>query len=187
MTIWFGKEKSPGRLGLHFPRGMADLRNGQDGKDLGQRSPVGREGETAGRLQGRNPSALNRQGERLQDLPPEQMAKIFSAVEIYLPEVKDPVLLMVDELTGIEIGLDRKSDIFSYELKIPLIHTNDNPYGIDARPGETIIVEIDVPKMDMDAPSAVRGAGRPMEGGAAWAAAVEAVWPAVRICPVLKI
>ncbi|MFH1946343.1 MAG: hypothetical protein ABIK95_12040 [Acidobacteriota bacterium] len=133
MTIWFGQEKSPGRLGLRFPLGMEGQRSGMD--------------------------------EKRPDLPPEQMAKIFSGVEIFVPSAEDPIRLTVDELTGIEIGLDRKSDIFSYELKIPLSRSEENPYGIDARPGETIVVDIDVPKMEMGAGSGKRGAGGPMGGG----------------------
>ncbi|MBU4204329.1 MAG: hypothetical protein KKD59_10340, partial [Acidobacteria bacterium] len=38
-------------------------------------------------------------------------------------------------------------------------------YGIDARPGETILVDIDVPKMEMGAGSGKRDAGGSMDGG----------------------
>ncbi|MCJ7679149.1 MAG: hypothetical protein MUP70_00345, partial [Candidatus Aminicenantes bacterium] len=155
MTIWFGKEKASGKLGLRFPLGMESLRSGLGEERPGQRSPEGRPGE----------ASANRTEKRLPELPPELLAKIFSAVEIFVPTAENPIRLSVDELTGIEIGLDRKSDIFSYEIKIPLSRSENIPYGIDVRPGETILVDIEVPKMEMGAGSGERGARDPMGGG----------------------
>jgi len=166
MTIWFSKNKEPGRLGLRFPLGMAEIRREQEGNGMEKGSSEGRPGETSGRLPGRDSSAENRREERIPRELPEEMAKIFSAVEIYVPEADKPVRLTLEELTGIEIGLDRKSGLFSYELRMPLTRSEEEPYGIDARPGETIIVEIDVPKMEMgEGGRNMGGAGRPIGGG----------------------
>jgi len=144
-TIWFnptgGKEKT---FGIKFPIGMQGVE--------GQGFPMGL-----------------REGERDQERIREQFEKSLEDLEILGPRKDDQKRMPVEEAKGIDIVVDPSGGLLVYELKVPLLHSEQHPYAVGAEAGDLIGIGLEIPKMDRAAMRKRMGGGMPggtgMPGG----------------------
>lgn len=133
LTIWFdpdgGKEKA---FGIKFPIGMQGRQ--------GQRAPQRTRGEE--RIRGEEQDQ-----ERLQRAFRRSMAEL----EILGPGKDEKKRIAVEEATGIDIYLEATSGLFVYELKVPLLHGEQQPYAVGAEAGSSVSIGLETPKIDRDA------------------------------------
>lgn len=133
-------------LALKYPVGMpppqpdaAERRRRSEGDDRDRRRP----GETP---------------------PPADAATpVPNRVEIYGPGRDDARSLVLDQAAGIEVRLARQQDSIVYELKVPLVRSEEHPFAVGARPGSVIGVGLESPKVEM--PSGSRFGGPVGTGG----------------------
>ena len=148
MTIWFdpagGTKK---KLGVRYPvveRG--------DGDEEGRGGRGGRGG-----FGGDRP----RRGEGGADDP----VRPRDRVDILGPGKDAARSLTRDHLPGIDVTVRAEQGELQYELKVPLAHSTDHPYAIDAAPGKTIGVGIETEKFEPRSFGAGRGGGFGGGGG----------------------
>lgn len=144
LTVWFDpKGKTDKVFGIKFPVGL----------------PPGER---------KMPLGDNPEGPDLENLPKVPMTEM----EIIRSE-KEPIQkLKIEEAKGIEVKVAPSSGLIVYELKIPLVKTEQNPIAVGAEPGKTIGIGFETPKFD---PSqmprrrmgGIPGGGRPPMGGGA--------------------
>lgn len=125
LTIWFdpdgGKERS---LGIKFP--------------------LGRQGQPSGEMPMRQ-----REKEQIQEKSPEFFEKSLEELEILGPKKDETRRISVKEVKGIEIAVDPSGGLLVYELKVPLLHSEEHPYAVGAEAGDLVGIGIEVPKMDL--------------------------------------
>lgn len=143
LIVWFdpgGKDKK--HFGIKFPVGMpiAMDRAGGDRRRGGQARP-GEEGR--GRA---FEEAVNR-------------------LEILGPKKDDARSLVADAVPGVAVKVGQAEGSLVYELKVPLSKTTELPYAIDAKPGATIGLGLETPKMDRSSSNGERGRGMGGAGG----------------------
>lgn len=90
--------------------------------------------------------------------------KAFSELEIIKTEKAEPQKISLEEAKGIEVKVAPWGGILVYELKIPLIATEQHPFAIGAQPGKKIGVGFETPEFDPTQMSR-RGPGRIPGGG----------------------
>lgn len=136
-TLWFdptgGKEKT---FGIKFPIGMQGVE--------GQGFPMGL-----------------REGERDQERIREQFEKSLEDLEILGPRKDDQKRMPVEEAKGIDIVVDPSGGLLVYELKVPLLHSEQHPYAVGAEAGDLIGIGLEIPKMDRDTMRKRMGGGMP--------------------------
>jgi hypothetical protein len=144
LTVWFDPKGGTNKVfGIKFPVGL----------------PPGER---------KMPLGDNPEGPDLENLPKVPMTEM----EIIRSE-KEPIQkLNVAEAQGIEVKVVPSSGLIVYELKIPLVKTEQHPIAVGAEPGKTIGIGFETPKFD---PSqmprrrvgGIPGGGRPPMGGGA--------------------
>ena len=65
--------------------------------------------------------------------------------------------MLVKDATGIEVKVNRDSSSFIYELKVPLVKSEQHPYAIGVEPGEKIGIGLEMQKIDRERMMARRG------------------------------
>lgn len=127
LTFWFdpdgGKEKA---FGVKFPLGMQD----REGEDM----PM-----------------VPREEEPDQEKIREFFENSLTELEILGPRKDEKRRIQVKDLKGIEVAIDPSGGLLIYELKVPLLHSEDHPYAIGAKPGDVVGIGIEVAKMDLSA------------------------------------
>jgi hypothetical protein len=132
--------------------------DGGKNKTFGIRFPIGRPQIDPGERQ-----AMMRAGEIDRDKMCENTQRILSELEILGPGKEDVQRISLADMEGIAVGFDRKSDMLTYELKVPLAVSEELKHAVKTRPGKTIGIGIEIPKMDR---SAMDGSPRSgMSGG----------------------
>jgi hypothetical protein len=143
LTVWFDpKGKTDKVFGIKFPVGL----------------PPGER---------KLPLGDNPEGPDLENLPKVPMTEM----EIIRSE-KEPVQkLNVAEAQGIEVKVVPSSGLIVYELKIPLVKTEQHPIAVGVEPGKTVGIGFETPKFDLSQMPRRRGGtpggGRPPMGGGA--------------------
>lgn len=132
--------------------------DGGKNKTFGIRFPIGRPQMDPGERQ-----AMMRAGEIDREKMRENTQRILSKLEILGPGKDDVQRISLTDLEGIAIGFDRRSDMLTYELKVPLKASQELEYMVEALPGKTIGIGIEIPKMDRSAMGSSRRGG--MSGG----------------------
>ncbi len=135
-TVWFdpggGDEKT---FGIKYPVGMLAM------GVLGKMNPRGaREGEPDPEVQER------------------AIKRLMTEIEILGPGKDRQRKLKVKEAKGIDIKMTTTGEIVVYELKVPLVHSEQHPYAVGIKEGNLIGVGMEIPKFD-------RNAMRKMMGG----------------------
>jgi hypothetical protein len=120
MTVWFDPD-------------------GGTKKKLGIRYPVVEAGSFAGRG--------GQRGHRGESDPGEDTGPPRDRVDILGPGKDDARSLMRDHLQGVDVAYRTDQGSLEYELKVPLTHTSDHPYAIDAKPGKPIGVGFETGKL----------------------------------------
>jgi len=144
LTVWFDPKGGTDKVfGIKFPVGL----------------PPGER---------KMPLGDNPEGPEFETLPKVPMTEM----EIIRSE-KEPIQkLNVAEAQGIEVKVVPSSGLIVYELKIPLVKTEQHPIAVGVEPGKTIGIGFETPKFD---PSqmprrrvgGIPGGGRPPMGGGA--------------------
>jgi hypothetical protein len=142
LTVWFDPQGKTNKVfGIKFPVGLPP----------GERKiPLGE----------------NPEGPDLENLPKVPMTEM----EIIRSEKEPPQKLNVAEAQGIEVKVVPSSGLIVYELKIPLVKTEQHPIAVGVEPGKTVGIGFETPKFD---PSqmprrrvgGIPGGGRPPMGG----------------------
>ncbi len=146
LTVWFdpkgGKKKT---LGIKFPLGLPP-----DERPM----PRGDFGEEEEEPDSKRPGEEN-----------------LNELEIIRSENEEPEKMEVAEAKGIEIKALPSRGGLVYELKIPLVQSDENPIAVGAEPGKTIGVGFETGKFDFNSmsrrPGRMPGTGGmpPMGGG----------------------
>jgi hypothetical protein len=120
MTVWFDPQGGTKKaFGIKYPLGISP----------GER-PMGPRGE---------------QGEvGFKDFPEEVLSKL----EIIKSKKETPQKMLVEEAKGIEIKAVPASGLMVYELRIPLLQTEEHPFAVGAQPGKKIGVGFETGKFN---------------------------------------
>jgi len=128
-------------------------------KTFGIKFPIGR--------QARGIAMEMREGEPDLERFREAFEKSLTELEILGPGEKVRKRIPVEEARGIEIDVEASSGMLIYELKVPLLFSDQHPYAVGAEAGDSIGIGLETPKIDR---SAIRKAmsgrtGERMPGG----------------------
>ena len=139
-------------------------------RTFGIKFPIGR--QVRGLARGRGEREQN--PERFQ----EAFEKSMTELEILGPGKDVRNRMLVEEAKGIEIDVEASSGMLVYELKVPLLHSEQHPYAVGAKAGDSIGIGLETPKIDRKAirkamsgktgermPGGGRGGGVGMRGG----------------------
>jgi hypothetical protein len=79
---------------------------------------------------------------------------------------KDKVVkkLAVDDAKGIDVKLRVEGGLLVYEIKVPLSSSDEQPYAVGAKVGDTIGFGFESPKLEMSRPAGMRGSDMPGGG-----------------------
>ena len=92
--------------------------------------------------------------------------KTLSELEIIKSKKEAPQKMEIAEAKGIEVKAVPTSERIVYELKIPLLQTDQHPFAVGVQPGKTIGVGFETGKLNLDkAPGRHPGGMPPMGGG----------------------
>jgi hypothetical protein len=133
LTVWFDpKGKTDKVFGIKFPVGL----------------PPGER---------KMPMGATPEGPDLENVPNVPMMEM----EIIRSE-KEPIQkLKIEEAKGIEVKVAPSSGLIVYELKIPLVKTEQNSIAVGAEPGKTIGIGFEIPKLEPSQMSQNRRGGTP--------------------------
>jgi len=125
--------------------------DGGDKKTFGIKFPIGMQAMgVPGKV---SPEETREEEQREPD--PERMeralGRLLTELEILGPSKDDRTRLKVEEAKGIDIVLDTSGEILVYELKVPLMHNEQNRYAVGAEAGGLIGIGLEIPKPDRDA------------------------------------
>jgi hypothetical protein len=132
-----------------------DPKGGKE-KAFGIRFPLGQqEGE---RMTPESMESLDRQ-EMM-----ERFQEALKELEILGPTGDVVEKLSVDEAKGIDVKLRAEGGLLIYEIKVPLSSSEEHPYAVRAKAGDTIGFGFESPKVEMQRPAGMRGGGMPGGG-----------------------
>lgn len=78
----------------------------------------------------------------------EAFEKSLAELEILGPGEDVRKRIPVEEARGIEIDMEASSGMLVYELKVPLLFSDQHPYAVGAEAGDSIGIGLEIPKMD---------------------------------------
>ena len=148
LIVWFdpdGKDKK--HYGIKFPVG-APLDLGRFGR--GNR---GQSGDDPGEP-----------GDR-QRPPASDFQEPVNRLEILGPKKDDVHSFILDHAPGVSVKVGQAEGSIVYELKVPLATSASVPYAIGTKPGATIGLGLETPKMEAPAMEGRRGGGMGGYGG----------------------
>jgi hypothetical protein len=126
LMLWLdprgGKDKS---LGIEFPLGMTIGRSGAPGETRNLPLPPDEEEAAA--------------------YPSDS----WTELEITRPKSEMPLKMKVEEAKGLVVKASAPAGLFVYELKIPLLRTDETPWAVGARPGQTIGLGFEPGRVEM--------------------------------------
>jgi hypothetical protein len=143
LIVWFdpgGGDKKA--FGIKFPVGMGDSEMPGRGRGFHRPDPPPPPG--TGESQ---PS-----GHALTLEPPNRL-------EVFGPEKDDAHSFVADKAPGLAVKVGQVEGALVYELKVPLVHTSELPYAIDAKNGALIGLGFETPKREHPAEHEGRGMG----------------------------
>lgn len=133
-TVWFDPA---GGTRKHFGVRYPVVEHGSGGDERGR----GGYGGYGGR-HGENRGGARDGDERPQDPSPADR------IDVLGPGKDDARMLTRDHAPGIDVAIRQEEGTLQYELKVPLVHTPDHPYAIDAQPGRIVGVGLEAGKPD---------------------------------------
>jgi hypothetical protein len=71
----------------------------------------------------------------------------MTELEILGPGKDESIKMYKEDAKGIDINVKGLSGMLVYELKVPLIHSEEHPYAIGAKAGSSIGFRLEIPKM----------------------------------------
>ncbi len=164
LVVWLdAKGKKNKRFGLHYPE-TAEMPAPGEGRF---RRPGGYGGGGSG-YGGRGGSASGeppQQGERQGPPPDPQTDGRWQHMEIMGPGKDDKRDLMLDHAPGFEVKVGDHEGVLTYELRVPLQVTSEDPYAIGVEPGAVIGLGLETPKIEMPRRPGGFGGGMGGRGG----------------------
>ena len=135
----------------------------KDKKKFGLKFPIGAgvsEEEFHGRRQGGGSGTSDHSGQdgQSRQLSPPPPLEPANRLEVLGASKDDARSYTADQAPGIAVKVGQAEGLLAYELKVPLAPTEAHPYGVGAKPGQTISVGLEMPKLEMPE-------GRGREGG----------------------
>ena len=112
-------------------------------KTFGIRFPIG--------MQGAGMSMMRRGGEQDQERVRDIFSGSRSELEILGPGKDESERMLASEVKGIAIYLNNLMETIVYEIKIPLIQSEEHPCAVGAENGALVGVGFEIPQIDMDA------------------------------------
>lgn len=136
---------------------------GGKNKTFGIKYPLGRQGDEQER-EGMEPGAM------MDEVTREEMMKklqeSMTEFEVLGPNEQVLARMNIEDAEGIEVKMRNAGATFVYELRVPLSSSEEFPYAVGVKPGDTIGVGFLSPKMKMQRPRGMRGTGgMPPTGG----------------------
>lgn len=145
-TLWFKPDGGKKRIfGIKFPIGMSEEEMQMRRMRAGV-APM-------------KPRRENLDPEQVRQAPMRQMMEL----EILGPGKDESVRMPIEQAKGIHVTVNSSSGTLIYELKIPLVRDEKNPYAIGTTAGSTIRIRLETPKFRR--PSMRRGMAGGMPGG----------------------
>ncbi|MGB9006144.1 MAG: hypothetical protein WCB96_10505 [Candidatus Aminicenantales bacterium] len=137
-------------------------------KTFGIRFPIGRQRNFDKEKRGEEPEPFGPDRYGREDEPDEEemqefIKKTLTELEILGPGKNEAKRMPLSEAIGIEISLVPSSGLLVYELKIPLVQSEQHPYAVGALPGKIIGLGLESPKINLE--RGMRGMGGGMPGG----------------------
>jgi hypothetical protein len=143
LTVWFdsqgGKNKS---FGIKYPLGR------QTG--LEERDRI-------------DPQAMMDETTREEMM--QRLQESMTDLEILGPDEKVLAKKNIDDFEGIEVSMRNAAGTLVYEIKVPLVSSEEHPFAVGVEPGSVIGVGFLSPKMQFQRPGGMRGGGRVPGGG----------------------
>jgi len=109
-------------------------------KTFGIKYPLGMQASDLPRDMRRNEQNLGRSSQ----LPRRPMIEL----EILGPGKDEAKKMLIEEAKGIEINIEFSSGMLVYELKVPLIQSEQHPYAIGAKAGSSVGIGLETSKME---------------------------------------
>lgn len=134
LTLWINNDaKRKNNYGIRFPLGMQNLMNQQIPEENGNQSR--KSNPKNGKV---DPKMMDRMVE-----------SITKELEIISPGKDQKEVIKFADLNGVEIGIAFEKELFTYELKIPLVDNPDFTASIGADPTSKIALGFEVPAPDI--------------------------------------
>ena len=133
---------------------------GKDKKKFGLKFPIGvglSEEEFRGRRRGGAPDSAGQGGEP-RDRAQAPAIDPPNRLEVLGASKDDARSYTADQAPGIAVKVGQAEGLLAYELKVPLASSEAHAYGVSAKPGQTISIGLEMPKLEMPE-------GRGREGG----------------------
>jgi hypothetical protein len=139
-------------------------------KTFGIRFPIGRQRNFDKEKRGEEPEPFGPDRYGREDEPDEEemqefIKKTLTELEILGPGKNEANRMPLSEAKGIEIKLVSSSGLLVYELKIPLVQSEQHPYAVGALPGQIIGLGLESPRINMERGMRRMGGGMPGGGG----------------------
>jgi hypothetical protein len=134
---------------------------GGKNKTFGIKFPLGRQ---RGEQEGEMMDPRDMMDETAREEMMQRLQETMTELEILGQNEKVLARMDIDDAQGIEIQMRNVGGTFVYELKVPLASSEEYPFAVGAKPGDTIGVGFLSPRMQMRRPGGMRG-GRGMQGG----------------------
>jgi len=133
-------------------------------KSFGIKFPLGRQGEIGERMFGGrerppDPKERDEYRERMR----ERQERAMTELEVIWPEKDEMRRMPVEEAKGIEVKLGASSGVIVYELKVPILRSEQHPYAVEAKAGDSIGIGLEISQFKMSGMR--RGMGGGMPGG----------------------
>ena len=146
--LWFNPKGSKKKVfGIKFPIGMLEAEMPSEETEA-KRIPL-------------KPSRSEQEPENIGQALRRQMGEL----EILGPGKDESLKMPVEKAGGIEVKIDVASGMIVYEIKVPLLQSEESPFAINAKPGDLIGVRLETPKMDLGQMRRRIGGGMGMPGG----------------------
>ncbi len=138
-------------------------------KTFGIRFPIGRQRNLDKEKRGEEPESFGPDRYGREDEPDEEemqefIEKTLTELEILGPGKNEAKRMPLSEAKGIEIKLIPSSGLLVYELKIPLVQSEQHPYAVGALPGKIIGLGLESPRINLERGMRRMGGGMPGGG-----------------------
>jgi hypothetical protein len=142
---------------------------GGNKKAFGIRFPIGRQRNFDKEKRGEEPESFGPDRYGREDEPDEEemqefIKKTLTELEILGPGKNGVKRMPLSEAKGIEIKLVPSSGLLVYELKIPLVQSEQHPYAVGALPGKIIGLGLESPRINLERGMRRMGGGMPGGG-----------------------
>lgn len=138
---------------------------GKDKKHFGIKFPVGALPTERGRGQRGDRGEPNDQGQGTRPPGAPAFEEPVDRLEILGPKKDDAHSFVLERAPGVSVKVAQAQGSIVYELKVPLAASADVPYAIGTKPGATIGLGLETPKMEGPAMAGRRGGGMGGFGG----------------------